>query len=136
VGIGCCVLPHRDPSSPQLSAVHYQVVTEVDTGGPLGDDDAIHGEAFDEAEVALAEARRRVADVPATTVVANHAIGLYELAAIHLSSQPVDLAQAALAIDALGGVLDAVGSRLGDDGEILQQALTTIRLAFVNLSGG
>ncbi len=102
-------------------------MTEVDTG-----DSEDH---FDEAERALAEARARLVDVSAATVVANHAIGLYELAAIHLSAQPTDLAQASLAIDALGGLMSAVGSRLGDDGATLEQALTTIRMAFVNLSG-
>src|SRR3954447_25759626 len=33
----------------------------------------------------LDEARRRLAEVPAAQVVANHAMGLFELAAIHLS---------------------------------------------------
>lgn len=109
-------------------AVRYQAVSDVDTGE--------HGDHFEDAERALADARARLAEIPAATVVANHAIGLYELAAIHLSSQPADLVQASLAIDALGGVLDAVGARLGDDGSTLEQALTTIRLAFVSLSGG
>ena len=58
------------------------------------------------------EARRRLADVPAAQVVANHAMGLFELAAIHLSQQPPDLGEAALAIDAMAAVVDAVGDRL------------------------
>ncbi len=61
----------------------------------------------------LDEARRRLADVPAAQVVANHAMGLFELAAIHLSQQPPDLGEAALAIDAMAAVVDAVGDRLG-----------------------
>jgi hypothetical protein len=44
-----------------------------------------------EALEAVAEARRRLAEVPASIVVANHAMGLFELAAIHLSVEPVRL---------------------------------------------
>jgi hypothetical protein len=36
----------------------------------------------------MAEVRQQLLQVPASTVVANHAMGLYELAAIHLSNQP------------------------------------------------
>jgi len=50
---------------------------------------------------ALAEARQRLADVPPEVVVVNHVMGLYELAAIHLSAEPPRLAEAALAIDAV-----------------------------------
>jgi len=107
-------------------AVGYQIVTDVDT--EFGDDH------LDEAEMALAQTRARLAGIPAETVVSNHAIGLYELAAIHLSAQPADLSQASLAIDALGGLLGAVGARLGEDAVTLEQALTTIRLAFVSMS--
>jgi len=89
----------------------------------------------DDAGGLLDDVRRRLADAPAATVVANHAIGLYELAAIHLSAQPCALAEAALAIDALGGLLDAVEGRLGEDADTLNQALTTIRLAYVKLAG-
>src|SRR4051812_3674780 len=48
-----------------------------------------------------AEVREQLASVPAAVVVANHAMGLYELAAIHLSQQPKpNTAEARLAIDA------------------------------------
>ena len=53
-----------------------------------------------EAEEAMAEARERLSSVPAEVVITNHVMGLYELAAIHLSAEQPDLAQAALAIDA------------------------------------
>ena len=36
-----------------------------------------------EALEAVADARRRLAEVPASVVVTNHAMGLFELAAIH-----------------------------------------------------
>ena len=46
-------------------------------------DDKLH-----DAEAALAEARSRLAQTPANVVVVNHVMGLYELAAIHLSANP------------------------------------------------
>jgi len=89
----------------------------------------------DDARDALNEARRRLADVPAAVVVANHAMGLYELAAIHLGASPPRLADAALAIDAVGCLVDGLGARLGPDAATLQDALANIRLAFVQIKG-
>ena len=51
---------------------------------------------------------------PAEVVVANHAYGLFELAAIHLSQQPPDLDQARLAVDALAAVVGGLAGRLGE----------------------
>jgi hypothetical protein len=94
-------------------------------------------EDVDEAEAALRaeldEARQRLASVPAAQVVANHAMGLFELAAIHLAQSPPQLSDATLAIDAMGAILDAVGARLGDNGPVLGNALSQIRLAFVEV---
>lgn len=89
----------------------------------------------DDARDALEEARRRLAEVPAQVVVVNHMMGLYELAAIHLSATPPDLPGAALAIDALACLLDGVGDRIGDDATTLRDALANIRLAFVQITG-
>src|SRR5690554_5289576 len=36
----------------------------------------------------MAESQRRMLETPAGVVVANHAMGLYELGAIHLQAQP------------------------------------------------
>ena len=87
----------------------------------------------DEALDALSEARQRLAEVPAAVVVANHAMGLYELAAIHLSASPPRLVDAALAIDAVGCLVDGLGARLGPEAVTLQEALSNIRLAFVQI---
>jgi hypothetical protein len=83
---------------------------------------------------ALGEARARLASVPAEVVVVNHVMGLYELAAIHLSSQPPALDQARLAIDSVAALVDGVGERLGDDLPTLREALATLRMAFVQVS--
>jgi hypothetical protein len=86
------------------------------------------------ADAALAEARARLAEVPAEVVVTNHVMGLYELAAIHLSADPVDLVSARLAIDSVGFLVDGLGDRLGEEIDTLRTALTTIRMAFVQVS--
>jgi hypothetical protein len=88
-----------------------------------------------EAEEAMAEARERLSSVPAEVVITNHVMGLYELAAIHLSAEQPDLAQAALAIDALACLIDGLGDRLGPESATMVDALQNIRLAFVQIKG-
>ncbi len=92
-------------------------------------------DAMTEAEDAMAEARSRLAGVPAEVVVTNHVMGLYELAAIHLSANPPDLEQSALAIDAVACLVDGLGDRLGEDSPTMVDALNNIRLAFVQIKG-
>lgn len=87
-----------------------------------------------EQDKALAEARLRLADTPAHVVVANHVVGLYELAAIHLGANPPRFDDARLAIDALAAIVDALGNRLGDDHETFKNALANIRLVYVKLT--
>lgn len=99
------------------------------TGHP-GDDADTDLEA---AASALAEARARLLDVPAEMVVTNHVMGLYELAAIHLSADPPDLVSASLAIDAVGCLVEGLGDRLGDDASTMRDALGNIRMAFVSV---
>jgi hypothetical protein len=96
------------------------------------DDVEDDGERVDEAALRaqIDEARARVAEVPAEVVVINHAMGLYELAAIHLSASPPDLAAAALAIDAFACLVEGLGDRLGQDVATLRDALAQIRMAF------
>lgn len=98
-----------------------------------GDADADFEAVADDALDALAEARRQIVEVPAEVVITNHVMGLYELAAIHLGSSPPDLAQAALAIDAVGCLVEGLGDRLGPDAGTMRDALANIRLAFVQI---
>ena len=81
----------------------------------------------------LAESRERLRSVPAAVVVANHAMGLYELAALHLASQPPNFTEATVAIDALGALLDGMQGRLGEPEATLREAMSQIRMAFVQL---
>lgn len=81
----------------------------------------------------MAEVRQQLLSVPASTVVANHAMGLYELAAIHLSNQPPNLAEGRVAIDAMAGIVESLEGRLGENEGVLRDALAQLRLAFVQL---
>lgn len=101
-------------------------VTSMDDGFENADQAA-------EIEAAMAEARARLAEVPAEVVVTNHVMGLYELAAIHLSSATPDLVSASLAIDAMSCLVDGLGGRLGEDAPTMQDALANLRMAFVGV---
>lgn len=97
---------------------------------------AVAGEPDDQAaaiEEAMAEARGRLAEIPAEVVVVNHVMGLYELAAIHLSSDAPNLTAASLAIDSMALLVDGLGERLGDDAQAMCDALANIRMAFVSV---
>ncbi|MDA3030969.1 MAG: hypothetical protein O3B90_01395, partial [Actinomycetota bacterium] len=87
------------------------------------------------AESAMNASRERLGTVPAEVVITNHLMGLYELAAIHLSANPPDLVQSALAIDALACLVDGLGDRIGPDTPTMRDALNNIRLAFVQIKG-
>lgn len=117
-----------NPTLPRLSPGTIPGMDqEHSTAGAIDDQ-------YDEARDLLDDARRRLREVPAEVVVANHVMGLYELAAIHLADTPPDLAQARLAIDAVGCLVDGLGDRLGDDAAVLVESLSTLRLAFVQVS--
>lgn len=81
----------------------------------------------------MSDTRRQMLETPAAIVIANHAMGLYELAAIHLGAEDPQLDEAKLAIDALAALLDAVQEALGPDGATLRDALAQIQLAFVQV---
>ena len=81
----------------------------------------------------MAAVREQLASTPAALVVANHLMGLYELAAIHLSQQPANMGEASVAIDALGAVVEALPDRLGEAEATLRDALHQIRLAYVQV---
>jgi hypothetical protein len=109
---------------------------------PLPGGSAPPDEPPDEAEPLSAEAqaeidamRQQLANSPAEVVVANHCYGLFELAAVYLSQTPPMLFQARLAIDGLGALLDGLKGRLGEAEPSLLDALSQLRLAFVQLEG-
>jgi hypothetical protein len=99
--------------------------------GPPGEpDDAAIAEE-------LQRVRAELAATPVADIVANHAVGLWQLAVLHLvpdEGQSPDLAEAGLAIDAMAGLVDGLGDRLGENAEPLRDALAQLRLMFVQVS--
>lgn len=99
--------------------------------------DSLSPEERQQVEAAIAEmvaSRARLASTPAADVIANHAMGLYELAAIHLSAEQPNFNDAALAIDALRALSTQLGDRLGEATPVIGEALSQLQMAFVNLT--
>lgn len=82
----------------------------------------------------LQAAREQLAGTPASLVIANHAIGLFQLAAIHLDREPPNLDDARLAIDALAALVEGLAGRLGEEEASLREALAQLRLAYVEVA--
>jgi len=82
----------------------------------------------------LAEARSRLLETEVSTVLTNHALGVYELAAIHLTAEEPNLVEAQLAIDALAALVEGLEGRLGEGEPTLRDALHQARMAFVQRS--
>ena len=81
----------------------------------------------------MAKVREQLLSAPAAVVVANHAMGIYELAAIHLTAPAPKLPEASLAIDALAALLDNLRGRLGEAEETLGEALTQLRAGYLEV---
>ncbi len=81
----------------------------------------------------MEEVRRELLAAPAAVVVANHAMGMYELAAIHLMSEPPQLVEASLAVDALAALVEGLEGRLGDAEPTLRDALGQLRAAYLDV---
>ena len=83
----------------------------------------------------MAEVRAQLLAAPASVVVANHAMGIYELAAIHLTAPQPQLTEAVLAIDALAALVDNLTGRLGEAEPTLREALSHLRAAYLEVRG-
>jgi hypothetical protein len=96
----------------------------------------------EEVDAELRRTRAELAAIPVADIVANHAVGLWQLAILHLSPDPApdgspvlpQLLEASLAIDALGALVDALGPRLAPHDDTLREAVTQLRLAFVQVT--
>jgi hypothetical protein len=103
-----------------------------DSGGPAIDSSDIPSA---EAQAEFDAMRQQLASTPAEVVMANHCYGIFELATIYLSNKPPMLFEARLAIDGLGALLNGLKGRLGEAEPSLLEALSQLRLAFVQLEG-
>ena len=81
----------------------------------------------------MATVRQELLSAPAAAVVANHLMGFYELAAIHLGENPPNFAEAHLAIEALRAVLERLEGAFGEQEAVLRQALGQLQMTFVQL---
>jgi hypothetical protein len=89
---------------------------------------------LDESDAMAEEFRQleeQLANTPAYAVIANHCIGMFQLAALHLQRDTPNLSDARLSIDALAAVVDACKGRLGPDESVLADALSQIKMAYV-----
>ncbi|HEX6312962.1 MAG TPA: hypothetical protein VF152_15215 [Acidimicrobiia bacterium] len=87
----------------------------------------------------LGRLREQLAATPVADIVANHAVGLWQLAIVHLAPEagaPPRLEQARLAIDAMATLVEGLADRLGEHETPLRDALAQLRLAFVQVTEG
>jgi len=112
-------------------------------GGPPSPPDGGRDPSPEEIE-ALREVHARLVATPVEDVIANHALGLWQVALVHLGvitppdetgTPPApDLASAGLAIDAMAALVDGLGPRLGVHEQVLHDALTQAQMLFVEVS--
>jgi hypothetical protein len=118
-----------EPASPAAAA----------SGGFAEDDEQVYVDedgrelSPEEVQARMAQLQQQLAETPAAEVVANHCFGLFELAALHLSLAPPQLAEASTAIDALNGIVEALPGRLGQHEGQLKEGLASLKLAFVQI---
>jgi hypothetical protein len=101
-------------------------------------------EPSEEEVAALRELHARLASTPVADVIVNHAIGIWQLALVHLGvvTPPDDagrrpapnLAAAGLAIDALTAIVDGLKDRLGEGEEMLREALGQAQMLFIEVA--
>ncbi len=119
------------PVEPDAATTPPPAPDEVDPLAGLSPEERAEAEAM---AVEMAAARQRVLEAPADMVVANHVMGLYELAAIHLSEPEGDLDAARLAIDAMRALVENLENRLGEAEPTLRDALAQLQMAYVQVS--
>jgi hypothetical protein len=132
------------PTDPDSGRDLAGSVPERTAGPGPGDDEQLSPEQIAEVEAEMMRARAELGSVPVADIVANHAVGLWQLAVLHLTPDPLPdgtpvaprLDEAGLAIDAFAALVDGLGARLAPNDEALRDALAQLRLAFVQVSSG
>ncbi|MDP9421090.1 MAG: DUF1844 domain-containing protein [Actinomycetota bacterium] len=124
--------PASEPtSSPPPDASPPPHAADAADGDPRGE---LTPEQQAQLERELAAMQEEVASTPASVVIANHAVGLFQLAAIHLNQQPPNLVEGRLAIDAMAALVEGLAGRLGEEEQSLRDGLAQLRMAFVQLN--
>jgi hypothetical protein len=107
------------------------------TGGPPGGPGDDSGQPELDPEQ-MREMLARLAATPVEAIVTQFAVELQEIAVLHLglaSERPESLVSAAMALDAMAALVDALGDRLGPNAEPLRQAVAALRLGYVEVAG-
>ncbi len=141
--------PQQPTQQPPADPTRHDPAGSAEVGGVEMDEDAL-AEALgipsldelsdeeraqlEEAMAQMAEQERQLATTPPDVVIANHVMGLYELAAIHLRQNPPNLNEASLAIDAMSSMVDGLEGRLGENEATLRNARAQLQQAFVGVS--
>ena len=81
----------------------------------------------------MAAVQQELLSTPVSVVIANHAVGLFQLAALHLNQRPPNLEEGRLAVDAMGALVEGLVGRLDEEEASLREALAQLRMAFVQL---
>ena len=98
----------------------------------LSDEERAQLEAM---QAQMEQVQAQLLAAPAALVVVNHAMGLYELAALHLMQPEPKLAEASLAIDAVSALVEGLEGRLGEDERTVREALAQLRAAYLEVRG-
>ena len=130
--------PDGEHEIDRSSSEHPIAATEEDTNlEDLPGFDELTTEQQEQARAMAAElaaARQRLSQTPAAEVIANHVMGIYELAAIHLSDENPKLNEAQIAIDAMTGIVGSLEGRLGENENVIKDALQQIQMAYVQVA--
>jgi hypothetical protein len=109
-------------------------VREASVGQPPGGEPRAPAVEERDPEAEAQAFAEEIAKAPAADWVLNVAVTLANVAAAKIDGASPE--EARLVIDALAGIVDAVGERLGDSEPALRQTVAQLRLAFAARAGG
>lgn len=144
---------HHVPRDPQPQGTPDDSGTQGDSAAHAGDDpstatlraaaeaigidlDSLSNEERDQLRAELAEmmrVRREVAATPASEMLTNHMMRLFDLATIYLEGDPPAFTDASTVIEAFRAMLNALGDRLGESEDTMREALGQLQMLFVQV---
>lgn len=86
----------------------------------------------EEMQQMMAQMQAQLLETPAGVIARDHAATFHQLAVLHLSQEPPQFSEAAIAIDAMAALVNGLGERMADHDK-LDEALTQLRAAFVQI---
>lgn len=119
--------PVEDPSADTLRAAAEAIGVDIDS---LSDEerDQLRSELTE-----MMRVRREVAARPASEMLTNHMMRLFDLATIYLEVDPPAFSDASTVIEAFRAMLDALGDGLGDSEDTMREALGQLQMLFVQV---